>query len=210
MIDYSIFMWKSPLKEDAVEMAYAKNQVRKVLTFDEFVKHISDHNGVFTRGTVKGVVSDTCSCLVEQLLMGNKVQFGELGIFSISITSEPATSLKNFSEDNIKEVNILFNPGEDFENLRSKAEFNLVASRAVQTATIKAVKANETTVDLEAAKKKKNSADDDGNNTPTGPTTPSDKGDTGSGSGSQAGGGSSTGDSTGGSSSEDKGGNNLD
>lgn len=163
MIDYSIFMWKSPLKEDAVEMAYAKNQVRKVLTFDEFVKHISDHNGVFTRGTVKGVVSDTCSCLVEQLLMGNKVQFGELGIFSISITSEPAATLKEFSEDNIKEVNILFNPGEDFENLRSKAEFNLVASRAVQAATIKAVKANETSVDLEAAKKKNDSSDNSGN-----------------------------------------------
>lgn len=186
MIDYSIFMWKSPLKEDAVEMAYAKNQVRKVLTFDEFVKHISDHNGVFTRGTVKGVVSDTCSCLVEQLLMGNKVQFGELGIFSISITSEPAATLKEFSEDNIKEVNILFNPGEDFENLRSKAEFNLVASRAVQAATIKAVKANETSVDLEAAKKKNDSSDNsgnedkkpsDGNSTPTGGDTGTDTGD---------------------------------
>ena len=87
MIDYSIFMWKSPLVQDAVEMAYAKNQVRKVLTFDEFVKHISDHNGVFTRGTVKGVVSDTCACLVEQLLLGNKVQFGELGIFRHSCIS---------------------------------------------------------------------------------------------------------------------------
>lgn len=189
MIDYSIFLWKSPLKEDAVEMAYAKNQVRKVLTFDELVKHISDHNGVFTRGTVKGVVSDTCACLVEQLLMGNKVQFGELGIFSISITCEPATTLKEFSEDNIKEVNILFNPGEDFENLRSKAEFNLVASRAVQAATIKAVKANETSVDLEAAKKKPNSTEDgdnkpsgDGGNTPsTGGSTPSDGGSTPSG-----------------------------
>lgn len=186
MIDYSIFMWKSSLKEDAVEMAYAKNQVRKVLTFDEFVKHISDHTGVFTRGTVKGVVSDTCSCLVEQLLMGNKVQFGELGIFSISITSEPAATLKEFSEDNIKEVNILFNPGEDFENLRSKAEFNLVASRAVQAATIKAVKANETSVDLEAAKKKNDSSDNsgnedkkpsDGNSTPTGGDTGTDTGD---------------------------------
>ena len=182
MIDYSIFMWKSPLKEDAAEMAYAKNQVRKVLTFDEFVKHISDHNGVFTRGTVKGVVSDTCSCLVEQLLMGNKVQFGELGIFSISITCEPATSLKEFSEDNIKEVNILFNPGEDFGNLRSKAEFNLVASRAVQAATIKAVKANETSVDLEAAKKKNNSSDNDEDKKPSG----------GSGSGTPAGGDSGT------------------
>ena len=172
MIDYSIFLWKSPLKEDAVEMAYAKNQVRKVLTFDDFVKHISDHNGVFTRGTVKGVVSDTCACLVEQLLMDNKVQFGELGIFSISITCEPAATLKEFSEDNIKEVNILFNPGEDFENLRSKAEFNLVASRAVQAATIKAVKANETNVDLEAVKKKPTSSGN-GDSKPSGGSTPS-------------------------------------
>ena len=172
MIDYSIFLWKSPLKEDAVEMAYAKNQVRKVLTFDDFVKHISDHNGVFTRGTVKGVVSDTCACLVEQLLMGNKVQFGELGIFSISITCEPAATLKEFSEENIKEVNILFNPGEDFENLRSKAEFNLVASRAVQAATIKAVKANETNVDLEAVKKKPTSSGN-GDSKPSGGSTPS-------------------------------------
>lgn len=163
MIDYSIFMWKSPLVQDAVEMAYAKNQVRKVLTFDEFVKHISDHNGVFTRGTVKGVVSDTCACLVEQLLLGNKVQFGELGIFSTSISCEPAVSLKDFSEDNIKEVNILFTPGEDFENLRSRAEFHLVASRAVQTATIKAVKANEKTVDLDAAKKKNDGTEEDVN-----------------------------------------------
>ena len=168
MIDYSIFMWKSPLVQDAVEMAYAKNQVRKVLTFDEFVKHISDHNGVFTRGTVKGVVSDTCACLVEQLLLGNKVQFGELGIFSTSISCEPAASLKDFSEDNIKEVNILFTPGEDFENLRSRAEFHLVASRAVQTATIKAVKANEKTVDLDAAKKKNDGTEEDGENKPSG------------------------------------------
>ena len=48
-------MWKSPLDETAKEQAYAKNQVTKVMSFDDFVKHISDHNGVFTRGTVKGV-----------------------------------------------------------------------------------------------------------------------------------------------------------
>mgnify|MGYP007129985212 CR=1 FL=1 len=60
MINYSTYMWKSPLDETAKEQAYAKNQVTKVMSFDDFVKHISDHNGVFTRGTVKGVVSDTC------------------------------------------------------------------------------------------------------------------------------------------------------
>ena len=60
MINYSTYMWKSPLDETAKEQAYAKNQVTKVMSFDDFVKHISDHNGVFTRGTVKGVVRDTC------------------------------------------------------------------------------------------------------------------------------------------------------
>ena len=53
MINYSTYMWKSPLDETAKEQAYAKNQVTKVMSFDDFVKHISDHNGVFTRGTVK-------------------------------------------------------------------------------------------------------------------------------------------------------------
>ncbi|WP_455634850.1 HU family DNA-binding protein [Parabacteroides sp.] len=153
MINYSTYMWKSPLDEKAQEQAYAKNQVTKVMSFDDFVKHISDHNGVFTRGTVKGVVSDTCSCLVEQLLNGYKVQFGELGIFSISITSEPAATLKEFTSDNIKAVNLLFTPGADFENLRSKAEFHLVTSRAVQAASLKAVKENMDTVDLAALKK---------------------------------------------------------
>ena len=172
MINYSTFLWKSPLDDKATEMAYAKNQVTKVMSFDEFVKHISDHNGVFTRGTVKGVVSDTCSCLVEQLLNGCKVQFGELGIFSISLTCDPAPSLKEFSADNIKVVNLLFTPGADFENLRSKAEFNLVTSRAVQNASIKALKEGADIVDLAALRNGSTNPSPeepaDPDNTPTG------------------------------------------
>ena len=159
MINYSTFLWKNPQDENAVEKAYAKNQVTKVMTFDESVKHIANHNGVFTRGTAKGVVSDTCSCLIEMLLNGYKVQFGELGIFGISITCDPAETLASFTAANIKEVNILFTPGEDFENLRSRAEFNPVASRIAQKATLKAEKSGETTVDLEAAKRKPSEED---------------------------------------------------
>ena len=162
MINYSTFLWKNPLDENAVEKAYAKNQVTKVMTFNEFVKHIADHNGVFTRGTVKGVVSDTCSCLVEMLLNGYKVQFGELGTFGISITCEPAESVEKFTSKNIKEVNILFTPGVDFENLINRAEFNPVASRAVQLATYKAEKTGQPTLDLEAIKNKKPSGQQGG------------------------------------------------
>ena len=173
-------MWKSPLDDKAPEMAYAKNQVTKVMSFDEFVKHISDHNGVFTRGTVKGVVSDTCSCLVEQLLNGNKVQFGELGIFSISITCDPAPSLKEFTADNIK-------------------VFNLVASRAVQNASIKALKEGADVVNLAALRSSSS------NPSPEEPTDP-DNTPTGGGSDNTGGSedsGTDTGGSTGGSGEED-------
>ena len=163
MINYSVFMWKNPTVENAVEKAYAKNQVSEIWTLEKFAKHISDHNGVYSRGTVKGVISDMCECLVEQLLNGNKIQLGELGTFGISISSVGADSIEKFTARNIKAVNILFAPGVDFENLLGRAEFNLVASRFAQAATLKAEKAGETTVDLAAAKNKV-----------TGPTDPAD------------------------------------
>ena len=166
-------MWKNPTVENAVEKAYAKNQVSEIWTLEKFAKHISDHNGVYSRGTVKGVISDMCECLVEQLLNGNKIQLGELGTFGISISSVGADSIEKFTARNIKAVNILFAPGVDFENLLGRAEFNLVASRTAQAATLKAEKAGETTVDLAAAKNKV-----------TGPTDPADPTDPGNGGGS--------------------------
>ena len=61
--------------------------------------------------------------------------------------------MAEFTAKNIKEVNIVFTPGPDFENLRSKAEFKLVTSRAVQAAALKAVKEGEDTINLADLKK---------------------------------------------------------
>ena len=151
MIDYSVYMQPNPIDETAAPKAYAKAQMRENMSFTKFVNHIASHNGVFSRGTVKGVLSDACLCLVEQLLEGKKVQLGELGNFWISLASNGAETMESFSASNIKEVNIVFTPGEDFENLRGRAEFNLVASRVAQAATLKTEKTGGTTVDLEAA-----------------------------------------------------------
>lgn len=188
MIDYSVYMMTPTYSKDETPKAYAKNQVSEIWTLDKFAKHISDHNGVYSRGTVKGVISDMCECLVEQLLNGNKIQLGELGTFGISLSCEGAESIEKFTAKNIKEVNILFTPGVDLENLIGRAEFNPVASRAAQQATLKAEKAGETTVDLEAAKAKGNANGDSAEDstqgggtggTPTQPGTGGNDGATG-------------------------------
>jgi len=195
-------MLGNPLDETVAPKAYARAQMRELMTFSKFVNHIADHNGVFSRGTVQGVIADACSCVVEQLLEGKKVQLGALGTFWISLASAGADSMEEFSASNIKGVNIIFTPGDDFLNLRNKAEFNLVASRVAQAATLKTEKAGGTTVDLEAARaaiRPNSSANSDSGSSTGGNTSGSgsDSGNTGgSGSGNTSGNGSDSGSGT--------------
>ena len=165
-------MLPNQMNKEEAPKAYAKAQVKEVMTFRQFVAHIAEHGG-HKRGQVKGVLSDTCSCLVEQLLEGKKILLDDLGNFWISLTSMGAENCEAFTSKNITGVKIIFTPGEDFENLLGRAEFNLVASRSAQAATLKAEKAGETTVDLTAAKNKV-----------TGPTDPADPTDPDNGGGS--------------------------
>ena len=186
------------MKKDEDPKAYARAQVKEVMTFRQFVDHIASHGG-HKRGQVKGVLSDMCSCLVEQLLEGKKILLDELGDFWISLTSIGADSCEAFTSKNITGVNIVFTPGIDFQNLINDAEFNLVASRIAQTATLKAEKKMLDTVDLASAKNKGNGSgsSSEDNTDPTDPSDPSDPSgspvdpgtsdgeDTGSGSGSE-------------------------
>lgn len=176
-------MLPNPIHPEKGSLAYAKAQVNEVMSFRKFVQHIADHGG-YTRGKVKGVLSDMCTCLVEMLLEGKKIQLDELGDFWISLSSDGAESCEKFTADNIKAVNIVFTPGVDFENLLSRAEFETVASRSAQAATLKAEKTGKSTVDLEAAKKKPTTDKEEG----SGNTNPSDKGDNTQGGGSENGG----------------------
>ncbi len=153
MINYSVFLLPNQMNKEEAPKAYAKAQVKEVMTFRQFVAHIAEHGG-HKRGQVKGVLSDMCSCLVEQLLEGKKILLDDLGNFWISLTSMGAESCDAFTAKNITGVNIIFTPGDDFQNLIGRAEFNLVASRVAQAATLKAEKMGEGTVDLAGAKKK--------------------------------------------------------
>ena len=90
-----------------------------------------------------------------------------------------AQSADEFTAQNITQVKVQWEPGKEFKNLISDAEFNLVASRSAQAAVLKAIKEGKTNVDLNA------------------PIDP-DGGDDGNGGGSNAGGSGTTGSEGGG------------
>lgn len=144
MINYSIaILGTTPgtKKVDIVETkVYGVSQVHDVLDLNKFAEHIADHNSPFSKGMVKGILTDAVACLREQMLAGNKVNLGELGSFYPELQTEGAVTTEDFSVENIKAVNVCWLPGKDFKNLRQEAEFRLVPSRAAQADDIKIVR----------------------------------------------------------------------
>ena len=139
-------MQGNPTNPEEPDKAYARVQLNEIISTQRFINHISEHNGVFSKGTVKGVTTDMVSCLREMLVAGNKVEIEGLGTFGISLSSEGAESMEKFTASNIKSVNLVFKPAEELQNLIQDATFTQVSSRRVQAAALKAEKAGDESV----------------------------------------------------------------
>ena len=59
-------------------------------------------------------------------------RLGDLGDFSLLLTSKGAEDADKFTAQNITGVKVQWEPGQEFKNLLDDAEFNLVASRSAQ------------------------------------------------------------------------------
>ena len=143
--------------------AFAIAQYADVMTIEKFAKHIATHGCVYSRADISAILYMAVDCMREQLLEGKKIRLGDLGDFSVSLTSKGAENAKAFTTQNITGVNVVWECGQEFKNLLADAEFNLVASRSAQAAVLKAVKAGSTTVDLTGGNENDN-PDDGGDN----------------------------------------------
>ena len=131
-----------------VQKAFAVAQYSEVMNIEKFAKHISTHGCVYSRADISAILYMAVDCMREQLLEGKKIRLGDLGDFSVMISSTGAESADKFTAQNITGVTVVWDPGKEFKTLTKDAEFNLVASRSVQAAVLKAIKANQGVVDI--------------------------------------------------------------
>lgn len=131
------------MNKEAAKKVYARAQVNDMLDINKFARHIAEHGSVYSRADVQSILIQMVDCMREQLVLGNKVVLGELGAFSISLSSKGADSFEDFSANNIREVNVVWTPGEAFVNLRNdeKTEFEEVGSRKEHAELLKDKKA---------------------------------------------------------------------
>ena len=111
-------------------MYYGRVVTTKTMTYQELCKHMSEHNSVYGEDVCLGVANKLQTCLLEQLLEGKKVQFGNLGTFYLSAKSSPADTEDDFNVgSNFKGLYLRFAANRQDINdlsaktLKKKAEF---------------------------------------------------------------------------------------
>ena len=157
---------------------YARAQVNEKTSLKKFSKMIAMQTTV-TYADVTAVLVSAVENLILELQRGNQVEFGDLGKFRLQIISDGADSAAEFKSDiHIKGVNVQYAPGPELYSVFQDMQFVQVASRAVQRATLKALKEGAKTIDIEEAKKPAGKKEDtsgdssaDGDHTSGGSTT---------------------------------------
>ena len=159
---------KEPDKKDTdlvkteKQNAFAISQYTDVMTIEKFAKHITSHGSVYSRADISAILYMAVDCMREMLLEGKKIRLGDLGDFSILLASKGAETADKFTAQNITNVKVQWEPGQQFKNLLEDAEFNLVASRSAQAAVIKAIREGKTNVDLNVPETPDGGDDGDG------------------------------------------------
>ena len=69
---------------------YAKNVVEETIDLDGLSEHMSHHNSPYSKGVIKGLLTDMIQCIKELLLQGMNVKIDDLAIFSLGIKNKLA------------------------------------------------------------------------------------------------------------------------
>ena len=62
--------------------------IGKTIDLDELAKHMSEHNTPYSKGAIKGVLTDMVGCIRELMLEGKSVKLEGLAIFSAGIKTK--------------------------------------------------------------------------------------------------------------------------
>jgi len=101
---------------------YAAVNTKEVISFDELLREISDGSSLRS-SDVKAVIDGLTSMMIKQLTSGRAVQFGELGTFSLSISSEGVEDIETVSAGQIKKSKILYRASAKLKRILKSIHF---------------------------------------------------------------------------------------
>ena len=98
MLLYVLKLNQNAKMPEAYGKYYAYPVITQTVGTDGLAGHMASHNTPFSKGAIKGMITDMVSCIKELTLQGIAVKIDDLAIFSIGIKNKVgAKSEKEFS-----------------------------------------------------------------------------------------------------------------
>ena len=72
-------------KSAAYGKFFAYPVIEETINLDALAEHMSNHNTPYSKGAIKGMLTDMVGCIKELLLEGKNVKIADLAIFSLGI-----------------------------------------------------------------------------------------------------------------------------
>lgn len=79
----------------AHEKWYPRVVAEETIGLDELAEHMASHNTPFSKGAIKGILTDAVVCTKELLLLGKNVKYPDLAIFSIGLKVKGGADTKD-------------------------------------------------------------------------------------------------------------------
>lgn len=124
-------------KSDYYGKYYAYPVIEETIDLEKLAAHMASHNTPFSKGVIKGLLTDMVGCVKELMLEGKNVKIDDLAIFSIGMKNVKggAATEEDFSvSGNIQTV-----------KFRARATGELTSKSLDLAATLKRVSKNATT-----------------------------------------------------------------
>ena len=129
-----------PGKPEQGNKTYPVAQYAQNLDINAMAQHMASHGSTYHKGDIISVATQLVDCIREQLLLGNRVNLGDLGTFYVTLKADAANNAESFSTSLITDVNARWRPSVQFKSLINEATFTYVGTREAQAEARKAEK----------------------------------------------------------------------
>ena len=85
---------------------YARVSYKETLSVQDMAHHMSEHNTMFSEGSITGILIDFVKCVREQVLMGNTVKIDNLAIFKATVEANALETMYDAELDKVASATI--------------------------------------------------------------------------------------------------------
>ena len=85
---------------------YARVSYKQTLSVQDMAKHMSEHNTMFSEGSITGILIDFVKCVREQVLSGNTVKIDNVAIFKATVEANALETLYDAENDKTASASI--------------------------------------------------------------------------------------------------------